>query len=168
MIHVAVVVGPRWAECAGLTVGAVDFLRGELSVVRQLDPKGGLVAPKSKAGTRRLSVPAWLMQELSEVLAPGGIGAADSDALVFVSPEGRPLRYSTWRRRVWLPATEAAGLAGLRVHDLRSNNATAPVAEGVDVKVAQHRLGHYRSACAVGRLCPSHDGGGPPRCGPGG
>ena len=31
---------------------------------------------------------------------------------------GAPLRYTNWRQRVWLPATEAAGLAGLRFHDL--------------------------------------------------
>jgi integrase len=33
-------------------------------------------------------------------------------------------------------------LEGLNFHDLRRTNATAMVAEGVDVKTAQARLGH--------------------------
>ncbi len=43
---------------------------------------------------------------------------------------------------VWLPATGRAGLEGLRFHDLRRANATAMVAEHVDLKTAQVRLGH--------------------------
>ncbi|HEX6300594.1 MAG TPA: tyrosine-type recombinase/integrase [Acidimicrobiia bacterium] len=39
-------------------------------------------------------------------------------------------------------AVEAADLEGLNFHDLRRTNATAMVAEGVDVKTAQARLGH--------------------------
>lgn len=35
-----------------------------------------------------------------------------------------------------------AGLAGLTFHDLRRANATGLVAEGVDMKTAQTRLGH--------------------------
>jgi integrase len=43
---------------------------------------------------------------------------------------------------VWEPAVKAAGLDGLNFHDLRRTNATAMVAEDVDVKTAQARLGH--------------------------
>jgi integrase len=74
---------------------------------------------------------------LTEHLARRGLTGADTDALGF-----RPLRYERWRRRVWLPATERAGLHGLRFHDLRRANATALVLDGVDVKTAQTRLGH--------------------------
>lgn len=42
----------------------------------------------------------------------------------------------------WEPAVKDAGLDGLSFHDLRRTNATAMVAEGVDVKTAQARLGH--------------------------
>jgi len=37
---------------------------------------------------------------------------------------------------------KTAGLDGLNFHDPRRTNATAMVAEGVDVKTAQARLGH--------------------------
>jgi integrase len=52
------------------------------------------------------------------------------------------MRYSNWRRRIWLPATEAAGCAGAGFHDLRRLNATTLVVGGIDVKTAQTRLGH--------------------------
>ena len=52
------------------------------------------------------------------------------------------MEYSAWRRRVWVPATARAGMPKLRFHDLRHVAATAMVAEGVDVKTAQTRLGH--------------------------
>ncbi len=61
---------------------------------------------------------------------------------MFASPAGTPLDYAHWRQRAWLPATRAAGLAGLTFHDLRRANATGLVAEGVDMKTAQTRLGH--------------------------
>ena len=62
--------------------------------------------------------------------------------MLFVSPDGSPLHYSNWRRRVWLPAAEAAGFSGLHFHDLRHTAATALVAEAIDIKTAQTRLGH--------------------------
>jgi integrase len=71
-----------------------------------------------------------------------GLTGADPDELLFPNSDGRALDYSNWRGRVWEPAVRAAGLGGLNFHDLRRTNATAMVAEGVDVKTAQARLGH--------------------------
>jgi integrase len=62
--------------------------------------------------------------------------------LVFIDDDGGALRYSNWRRRIWLPASETAGCAGAGFHDLRRLNATTLVVEGIDVKTAQTRLGH--------------------------
>jgi integrase len=42
---------------------------------------------------------------------------------------------------VWLPATRRACLEGLTFHDLRRANATALVLDGIDLKIAQTRLG---------------------------
>lgn len=73
---------------------------------------------------------------------PAGLTAADAGGWVFVGHDGRPLDYSNWRQRVWLPARRRAGLPGLAFHDLRHAAATALVAENVDLKTTQHRLGH--------------------------
>jgi hypothetical protein len=50
---------------------------------------------------------------------------------------------------ICLPATEAAGLTGLRFHDLRAMAATVLVAAGVDVKTAQTRMGHSSPALTL-------------------
>jgi integrase len=50
---------------------------------------------------------------------------------------------SDWfRRQVWYPARDAAGLAGLRVHDLRHAHASWLLAGGADLQVVKDRLGH--------------------------
>jgi integrase len=142
MMWVAVVLGLRWGEVAGLTVGSLNPLRGTLSVTAQLDRDRQLAEPKTAGSRRTIAVPQWLLDKVSALLARRGLTGADPDALVFVNSRGRALSYSPWRRRVWMPACQAAGLAGLRFHDLRSMAATAMIASGVDPKTAQHRLGH--------------------------
>jgi len=47
-----------------------------------------------------------------------------------------------FRRQVWYPARDAAGLAGLRVHDLRHAHASWLLAGGADLQVVKERLGH--------------------------
>ena len=89
-----------------------------------------------------MAIPRWLAEELAGVLHRRGLTAADGDAFVFVSSTGAPLHYPNWRRRVWVPACERAGLPGVVFHDLRSLAATVLVATGTDVKTAQRRLGH--------------------------
>ena len=59
-----------------------------------------------------------------------------------MSEKGAPLDYTNWRRRTWTTASDAAGLSGLRFHDLRSHAATAAVAAGVVVNTTQTRMGH--------------------------
>jgi integrase len=145
MVYLAVL-GLRWGEVAGLRVGRVDFLRHTVTVATQRTrgTKGGMVEqdPKSRRGNRTLTIPDWLMFMLANHLADRGLIGEDRDALLFVSPDGAALHYSNWRRRVWLPAVEAAGFPGLHFHDLRHTAATALVDEGVDIKTAQTRLGH--------------------------
>jgi integrase len=48
-----------------------------------------------------------------------------------------------FRRRVWYPAVEAAGLTiGVRIHDLRHAHASWLLAGGADLQVVKERLGH--------------------------
>ncbi len=142
MMWCGAVLGLRWAEAAGLTVDRLDLLNGQLTVDRQLTRTRTLEPPKSEAGVRTLACPAWLVDELSALLARRRLTAANGDALIFTTSSGRALFYTDWRRYIWIPACNAAGLPGLRFHDLRSLAATMLVATGVDVKTAQTRLGH--------------------------
>ena len=87
---------------------------------------------------------------IAALAARRGLDARHQGRLLFVNPKGRPWYYTTWRRDVWVPACERAGLPGLRFHDLRSNAATAMVAAGVDLKTAQVRLGHASPTLTLG------------------
>jgi integrase len=146
VLWLGTLLGLRWSEVAGLRVGRIDWAAGRLRVEEAVTrgPGGRLVhgPPKSRAGRRRLIVPTALMRILAAHLGGRGLTPSDTDELLFTDAAGGPLSYSHWRQRVWLPACRAAGCEGAGFHDLRRANATGMVAEGVDVKVAQRRLGH--------------------------
>jgi integrase len=146
MAYLGAVQGLRWGECAGLKVGRLDFLRSEISVrwQRTRGPGGVMVErpPKSAKGNRTEAAPKELMDLLAEHLATRGLTGTDTDAYVFVGPNGGPLDYSDWYHRIWQPARNAIGLPKLKFHNLRDANITGMVAEGVDVKTAQTRAGH--------------------------
>jgi integrase len=146
MVWLGAVLGWRWEEVAGLKVGALDLLRGTVTVAETniRDAKGRPVSgqPKSRASGRTVSVPAALGDLLAAHMAERGLTAADGERLLFEAPGGGPLRYANWRNRVWLPAAKAAELEGAGFHDLRRATATVMVAAGVDIKTAQERLGH--------------------------
>lgn len=163
MVWVAALTWLRWGEVAGLTVGQLNLVGPfTVTVDRQIgrDEHGRpiLEEPKSEAGTRTLSIPIELHAVLAEHLARTSLTAADGDSLLFAAPDGGLLRYSDWRRDAWVPAALAAGFsrevadarrAGrtrteptLGFHDLRRMNATEMIRLNIDVKTAQHRLGH--------------------------
>jgi integrase len=153
LIYVGGVLGLRFGECAALRVRSLDTLRSSLTVSESLGEVRGRIVigpPKSAASRRTLLVPAPLMAMLSAELARRGITGADPDGFVFAAPEGGPLRYGTFRSRVWLPTTNACGLEGLGFHDLRRAAATAMVALGIDVRTAQARLGHSDPRTTLG------------------
>jgi hypothetical protein len=53
---------------------------------------------------------------------------------LFPAPAGGALNLNNWRRRVWAPAVEAAGIARpARIYDLRSTFASDALSAGVPV-----------------------------------
>jgi integrase len=149
MMWLGAVLGFRWAECAGVTANRIDFDAGTVTVDRQLSRSGSLAPPKSASSTRTLATPKWLIDQLAALLDRRGVDRK-SDQLVFVAGHERPLDYTNWRRRSWVPACEKAKQPSLRFHDLRSLATTALVAAGVDVKTAQTRLGHSSPQVTLG------------------
>jgi hypothetical protein len=98
-------------------------------------------APEMRVAT--VAQVAALAEHLSTYSQPG------PDGLVFTSPEGGLLRRSNFNRRVWRPATRAAGLDGLRFHDLRHTSATLSIAAGASTRELMARMGHSSSAAAL-------------------
>ena len=146
MVWLGAVLGLRWSEVAALRVGRVDFLQRTLTVAEAVtrDGKGRpvLSPPKSAAGSRTLAIPPALADILAGHMVNCGLRLVDSDRFLFESRNETPLRYSNWRRSVWVPATSAAGHPDAGFHDLRRASATALVRRGIDIKTVQARLGH--------------------------
>lgn len=105
MAYLGAVCGLRWGECAGLRVGALNFVDRTVAVVEQRTRgEGGRVIdgpPKSDAGKRTLSVPATLMELLEAHLDRRGIGAAELAA--------DPTQHVFVGRRGWRSTTAISG-----------------------------------------------------------
>lgn len=163
LIFVLAYGGLRWGEAAGLRRRHVELLARQLVVVEQLvELPGGQYRfgpPKSKAGVRRVALPAFVCDEVSGHMAERSQPGADG--LVFVNTRGGALQRSNFRQNVWLPATGRLGLKGLRPHDLRHTAVALAIAEGAHPVAIQKRLGHADVATSLGlygHLFPSLDG----------
>ena len=143
--------GLRQGELFALRRRDLDLESGTVRVERKrLRLESGEViegAPKSAAGRRVVSLPEAVTTELERHLAV--FCGPSEDDYVFTSPEGHPLERSNFRLRVWVPATEAAGLAGLRFHDLRHAAGTLAARTGATAKELMARLGHSSSRAAM-------------------
>ena len=103
---------------------------------------GELTAPKTKAGTRWIDLPADLITELKayRLRTPG--------EFMF------PLDARNWRSRVWHPALRRAGLRSIRIHDARHMHASLLIGSGADVVAVSRRLGHANPSITLS--CYSH------------
>jgi integrase len=161
MVWLGAELGWRWEEVTGLRVRDLNLLTGAARVTETniRDGRGRPVVgdPKSVASARTVALSRELVQVMAEHLAARGLTAADPERWVFEAPRGGPLRYSNWRRRVWLPAVKEAGCVGAGFHDLRRANATMMVANRVDVKTAQARFGHSDVRLTIGLYADAVD-----------
>jgi integrase len=119
------------------------FVRRLIFERRQLLP--GL--PKTEAGRRTVTLPAVAAVALAEHLA--NFAEPGPEGLVFPAPQGGYLRRSNFRRRWWVRATKAAGVEGLRVHDLRHSAATLALAAGANTRELMERMGHTSPQVAL-------------------
>ncbi len=140
-------VGLRWGELVALKVSSVDPLRRRITVSEAAtEVRGRLVfgTPKSHR-TRTVVMPSWLAERIGQHLD----GRKPGD-LVATAPHGGPLRASNFRRNVWTPAVDAAGIEpGLRMHDLRHTAASLMISSGASIKAVQRQLGHASAAMTL-------------------
>lgn len=131
--------GLRWGEVAGLHSARVDTMRRRIQVMETRRHNGTIKpVPKSQAGQREVPLTDQLALDLSRLLG---------EQLVFPG-----LSYSNWRRRVFLPAVEAAGLAAPAPtpHDLRHAYGSWLAEDGVPAHEIAALMGHA-SLAAVQR-----------------
>jgi integrase len=141
----------RWGELAALRRCDVDALHGTVRVERSLTELAGggylFGPPKSAAGKRVVVVPAVIRPALADHIAT--YTASQSDALVFTSPTGAPLRDGNFRRRVWRPALAQAGLPATHFHDLRHTGNTLTATAGASLRELMDRMGHSSPRAAL-------------------
>jgi integrase len=143
----ALYAGLRRGELMGLRWQDVDLALGLMYVVRAWDPKDHeMVAPKSKAGTRRVPIPAALRAYLAPAkLASGG----DQDALVF-GIRGQPFSASSIGERAQRAWTNA-GLEPISLHECRHTFASLMIAAGVNAKALSTFMGHANISITLDR-----------------
>ena len=131
--------GLRWGEVAALRASDVDLLRRRVTVARSLE-RGGTSKDTKTHSRRVVHLEAALADDVARHLQSHQLGRDD---LLWSAPEGSPLSYSNFRRRVWRPAVVASGLdPALRFHDLRHTCASWLIARGGTAKAVMAWMGH--------------------------
>ena len=144
--------GLRLSELAGLRRSNVDLRTGMIRVVENAVEVRGEVhwgAPKTRAGRRTVPMPSSVAAALAQHLA----AYIDDDprALVFAGGHGSVLRASAWRSRFWNPAIRQAGVAPLRIHDMRHTAISLWVAAGASPKQIATWAGHTSVSIVLDR-----------------
>jgi integrase len=151
--------GLRIGEMAGLRRGRVDLAQGIVQVVEVVtEPTGKLHLgpPKTRAARRTVGLPQFVVEALAERMSTPG----SPEDFVFAGPKGGVLRVSTFRSRFWRPAVNAAGLQGVRIHDLRLTAVALWIAAGANPKEIAARAGHASVSFTLdryGHLYPEAD-----------
>jgi integrase len=136
--------GLRIGELAGLQVGDFDPLRRQLRVRCTVSDISGRVVvgpPKTAKSIRTVSLSSSITKDLTDHIAERG--ATSSEDWIFPSPDGGPIRRTSWVRRFWKTGLAAAGLnKNLGTHTLRHSQVALLIAQGEHPKVIADRLGH--------------------------
>lgn len=160
-ITAALFTGMRLSELLGLTWSSVDMERGTVTVDKQLSRFEVLedeVFTSPKNGRSRILTPAPSVlaalraQQRRQAGMRLAAGAAWNNlhGLVFTNPWGRYL-FPQYINKHFRMLTAAAGLEGVRFHDLRHTYAVNSIRAGDDIKTIQCNLGHATAAFTLDR-----------------
>lgn len=159
IVALAIGTGARRGEIAALTWRDLDLDAATVRIERSLEQtKAGLrvKSPKTRAGRRSVSLPAFAVQALREhrrhvleLRVALGVGAIPGHAPVFGTIEGDwPNPYSISDR--WRDLVKSRKLPKVTFHALRHSHASALISAGLDVVTVSRRLGHASPALTLG------------------
>lgn len=168
--------GLRAGETAGLAVDDVDFLRGVVTVRRQVKivgnrrvfafPKGGKIRTVPLSAALRDELAAYLAEypTRSVTLPWRESGGEEVTArLILTNTRGEALHPATVTNTVWYPALAASGIERHRrngTHALRHYYASSTLEHGGDIKALAAYLGHADPGFTLrvyGGLMPSSE-----------
>ena len=150
IIDMELCLGLRRGELLGLQWGDIDWENNQIRIVRNrviVDGKAIVKEPKTESSVRVLDAPDMLMEKLRRHRGNCmrnriklGWNYKVNDYII-VHQDGKPI-YPEYVSQMLTKLLEKAGLPKCRFHDLRHLCASIMVLQGVNVKVAQERLGH--------------------------
>ncbi len=150
VIDMELCLGLRRGELLGLQWSDIDWEHDKVRIVHNrviVNGKSVMKEPKTANSVRTLDVPVQLMQKLKQhrmrcmerQLAMGSEYTVTD--FIIVHPDGKPI-YPEYLTQMLTKLQNRAGLPHCRFHDLRHLCASIMLLQGVNVKVAQERLGH--------------------------
>jgi integrase len=141
LLRLVATLGLRKGEALGLRWEDFDKDAGVLHVRRQWLLTGEYGPPKTKAGTRRIALPAGLRDELIALRLRSDYSLDGHP--IFASRTGTPLGHRNVLRRGFAPARDLAGLpSSLTLHDLRHAAASRLINAKLDPVTVAAVLGH--------------------------
>ena len=147
-IALCAVAGLRLGEAAAVQLIDVNFVRKTLSVTRQVQRiTGGAIDVRSpKYGSERV---VHLADGLIDLLAQhvADVGTIGDEQWLFGENDAPPHQNTVgyW----WRKTLQAAGLSGVKLHDLRHFYASGLIAAGCDVVTVQRSLGHAKATTTL-------------------
>lgn len=161
LITVALFTGCRLSELLGLTWDTVDFKQGTITINKQLarpehrgatpflSPKNGKTRTITPASSVMTALKNQKRRQMKQQLKVGPLWD-NQYHMVFTTEIGEPL--DQWKAEKGFSAVlDAAGLVGVRFHDLRHTYAVNAIRAGDDIKTIQGNLGHASAAFTLDR-----------------
>jgi integrase len=161
LYQLAITTGMRRGELLGLKWADLDWANGILNVKRQYlhlpDGSYAYMPPKTKSGIRSIRLGQATLAILRGHRATQYQEHQQVQEVIFTGKAGIPLSHSVLALR-YKRLLKAAGIAGVRFHDLRHTAASLMLHKGVSVLVVSKRLGHAKASITLdiyGHLVPS-------------
>lgn len=154
-MRIGLATGMRRGEVFALSWENVDLERRTLRVCQSITYERQIKTPKTQAGIRTLAIDAttashlatWKERQAAE-LAKIGVKQTGKTP-VCCSDTGSWYRIDTFDNW-WRAWRKEHGFEGLKFHELGHTQATQLLANGVDVKTVQTRLGHASASITLG------------------
>lgn len=142
---IGIATGLRRGEVFALTWNDLDEQNLRISVSKAVKAGGEIGSPKSVSSIRSVAIGAGLLDLLAEArswqqAAFCGDDCGSPDAII-CGADGQRASLNAFEHW-WRSWADENGWDGLRYHELRHTHATLLIANGVDVKTVQMRLGH--------------------------
>ena len=153
-VRIGLATGQRRGEVFALTWGDVDLDEGTIHVGHNVTYQDVVKTPKTDSGVRTIAIDPTTVEHLSmwkdrqaEELAKICVKQTDETPVCCSSTGGRIRidNFSHW----WGIWRKEHGFDGLKFHELRHTQATLLLANGVDVKTVQTRLGHASASITL-------------------